>query len=58
MFSTPEDTIGRLGVYHYECRGYHEYSGVFSTLGVIMSTLGVLSTLEGYHEYTGAFWYE
>ena len=70
--------MSALGVYHDECRGYHEYSGVFSTLGditstlggsvhwgdttmyvgVIMSTPGVFSTLEGYHEYTGGFWYE
>ena len=28
---------------------YHEYTGVFSTLGDIISTLG------GYHEYTGGY---
>ena len=34
-------------VYHDECGGYHEYiaSRVFSTLGDIMSTLGVFSTM-------------
>ena len=47
-------------VYHDECRGYHEYTGGCSVhqedtkmhVGVIMSTPGVFSTLEGYHEYT------
>ena len=42
MFSTLGDTMSTPGVYHYECGGYHEYTGVFSTLG-------------GYHEYTGGY---
>ena len=40
--------------------GYLEYCGVFNTVvdiminvGDILSTLGVLSTMEGYHEYCG-----
>ena len=41
------------GVYHDECRGYHEHSGVFSSLGDITSTLGDTKMhVEDYHEYT------
>ena len=31
--------------------GYHEYTGVFSTLRDVMSASGMFSTSEGYHEY-------
>ena len=56
-----------LEVYHDECGDIISTMGVFSTLGVIMSTLGntkmhvgvimsnrgMFSTPEGYHEYNG-----
>ena len=42
---------------HDKCGGYLEYRGVFSTVGDIMSTVGVFSTVGGYHplkfEYRG-----
>ena len=46
--------------YHEKCGGYLEYRGVFSIMGDIMSTVGViLSTVEdvqyrgGYHDARG-----
>ena len=44
------------GVYHDECGGYHEYSGVFSTLGGYHEyTGGIPRCMWGYHEYTGGY---
>ena len=40
--------------YHDACEGYREYHGVFSTVGVIMSTMGdIMMHVGGYHEYHG-----
>ena len=46
--------MSTVGVYHDECGGYHEYTGVFSTLGNIMSTPWVImSTLEDTKMHVG-----
>ena len=54
MFSTLGDIIEYTGGCSVSTLGwYHEYTGVFSTVGDTMSTDGL--PLGGYHEYTGGY---
>ena len=68
MFSVPWGVLSTMGSvqyrggYHDKCCRYLEYHGVFSTMGDIMNTVGViLSTVgdtqyrEGYHDACGGY---